>query len=176
MIVVSCLVWALVSCRAEQSPLTSDSLTPRQRELGAQLEGITTSYLNQKIGIASFGGQKFCGYKLLDVEETDKGISEYVDVLCQEFYLKGNGKLAKGTGISLPVALILAKSNGSFDVIKHQTPRDGDQFVPDIEAMFPRKVQSEILSDQRTRWNEPILSQLTIEAEKHYASNSNKTP
>src|SRR5204862_7176469 len=154
-----------VSCRAEQSPFSSDSLTTHQKELGAQLAMVTTSYLNEKIGIASFGGKKFCGYKLLGVEETDKSISEYVDVLCQEFYLKGNRKLEKGTGISLPVALVLAKSDGSFDVIKHQTPRDGDAFMPDIEAIFPRKVQPEILSDLRSPWRDSILSPFTADAE-----------
>ncbi|HBB96534.1 MAG TPA: hypothetical protein DC054_14195 [Blastocatellia bacterium] len=176
MIVVICLGWALVCCRAEQSPFSSDSLTPRQKELGGQLTKVTTSYLNQKIGVAGFGGKPFCGYKLLDVEENEKGIFEYLDVLCQEYYLKGNGKLEKGTGIMQPVALTITKSNGDFQIVKHEVPRDGDGFNPDIEALFPKKAQQEIRSDLRNGWGQSILSQLTVEAAKYYATNSNRAP
>lgn len=168
-ILAICLLWALCSCYGEQSPLNSESLTAPQKELGAQLVKVTTAYLNQKIGIAGFGGKSFCGYKLLDVEENEKVVLEYVNVLCQEYYLKGNGRLEKGTGIIQPVALTIAKSAGDFQITKHEVPRDGDEFMPDIELLFPKKAQQEIRSDLHSRWSDPILSQIRAEAEKYYS-------
>src|SRR2546425_13154697 len=91
-ILLICFMWPFVSCHAQQPRLSSDSLSPRQKELGSQLANVTTSYLDQKIGLVGFGGKPFCGYKLLELEETEKGVSEYVEVLCQEFYQKGRSE------------------------------------------------------------------------------------
>ena len=174
-IAVTCLVWVFVSCHAQQSPLRSDSLTAQQRELGSKLAKTTSLYLDQKIGLAGFGGKPFCGYKLLDVEESDIRVYEYVDVLCQEYYVKGNGKLEKGTAIALPVALTIAKAGTAFEVISHEEPRDGDEFAPDIKRIFPERVQPEIFNDLRSRWRDAIMQQITADAERYYANLKNRT-
>src|SRR5438876_11088059 len=87
----------LMSCHAQQ--LSSEMLTAHQRELAAQLKNVTKDYLVTKIGMSALGGKVFCEYKVLDLEENGENINEYVYTICQEYYLKGNGQLEKGTGI-----------------------------------------------------------------------------
>jgi len=168
MFILVCLIGAFLSCHAQQSPSGNVSLTEQQKDLGAKLAGVTKSYLEKKIGLAAFGGKPFCGYRLLDVEDHGSRVTEYVNAICQEFYLKGNGRLEKGTGVALPLALTIARGDDGFEVLSHQEPRDGNEFKPDVEKIFPQRVQPEILSN--SQWREAMMQQISADAEKYFAT------
>src|SRR5207253_11211992 len=117
--------------------------TVRQRELGDQLRVVTKTYLAEKIGIVGFNrGKPFCGYKLLDLEEDGNTIKEYVDAICQEYYIKDQ-KLETGSAIGMPVVVVIGKSSQADRVISHEEPGIGDSFMIDVKRIFPVKTQEE---------------------------------
>jgi hypothetical protein len=166
----------LLNCRSQQPQLSSEMLTAHQKELAAQLHDVTTNYVDKTIGVASFGGKPFCAYRILDVEESGDNINEYVFAICQEYYLKDNTKLAKGTGVSLPVALNIGKRDGAFRILGHQEPADGDRYSVDVQRIFPKKTHYEIL--QAINYGEGARMQSSIEtdARNYYRGNSNAGP
>ena len=93
-------------------------------------------YLIEKIGIASFDGQVFCSYEVLDTKREDIKVDVYVWALCEEYYLVDNA-LETGTGSSLPVALYLQKSDNEYRLQSYEVPKDGMGYRPSIEIIFP---------------------------------------
>jgi hypothetical protein len=93
-------------------------------------------YLVENIGIASFGGQVFCSYEVLDTEQKDINVDVYVWALCEEHYLVDNS-LEPGTASSLPVALHLQRSDNEYYLQSYEVPKDGIGYGPSIEIIFP---------------------------------------
>jgi hypothetical protein len=112
------------------SPLTAE--LPQNADYLAPVEG----YLVENIGIASFGGQVFCSYEVLDTEQEGIKVDVYVWALCEEHYLVDNS-LETGTASSLPVALHLQKSDNEYYLQSYEVPKDGIGYGPSIEVIFP---------------------------------------
>jgi hypothetical protein len=93
-------------------------------------------YLVENIGIASFSGQVFCSYEVLDTKQEEAQVDMYVWAMCQEYYLEGRS-LVMGTGSSLPVALHLQGLDGGYRLASYEVPKDGIGYWPSIQAIFP---------------------------------------
>lgn len=92
--------------------------------------------LVQNVGQRYFGGKVFCAYDVLGTESWDDGVDVYVWALCGEYTLD-NDVLTLGTASSLPVALHMQKSNGQYTVTSYEVPRDGIDYGPSIQRIFP---------------------------------------
>ena len=117
------------------------------------LRAATQGYLVTHIGLGSFGGQVYCASHILGSAQKESTTEAYLWVLCQEYYWE-NGKLALGTGASLPVALILESRDGDYSVTGHRVPRDGSLYGKDVRSIFPRSIQAEILSVDPSEYNQ----------------------
>jgi hypothetical protein len=139
--------------------LESQHLSGEQEQLAANLMVVTKAYLIDQLGETGFGGKSFCAYKVLDLEQKDDALNEYVYVGCQEYYLK-DGLRKKGTGSALPVALVLRKEGSTFKVLSHKIPGDGGQYSRDVERIFPKKTHEEIFaaSSNYTSWKNEVES------------------
>lgn len=144
-IVAGCIVLAVIQCGWGKSKMASQQLNGNQVQLAAELKDVTKNYLVEKLGETGFGGRPFCAYKVMDIERNGDDINEYVYAGCQEYYLK-DGQLTKGTGLSLPVALLVRKQGSGYAVISHRIPGDGAQFSRDVEKIFPKRTHEEIYS------------------------------
>jgi hypothetical protein len=106
-------------------------------------DGLIKNYLEENVGIATFGGKVFCAYEVLGEEKKGTTINEYLWVLCREYYLE-NDNLKEGSGISLPVALIIQEGESGYKVINHKIPRDGNYYGTDIREIFPEEYHAKI--------------------------------
>lgn len=93
--------------------------------------------LQEKTGLAVFGGRPFCSYALLMPLQTtmDGKTQAYLQVLCIEFYLK-DGALLQGTGISIPAALSLSRQNDGWHVVEYRRPQTGN-WGESLREIFP---------------------------------------
>jgi hypothetical protein len=106
------------------TPYNSDPLAPVEE------------YLVENIGEASFGGEVFCSYDVLEMGVRFNGADVYVWALCGEYYLE-DGTLTMGTASSLPVALYMKISTGGYSISGYDIPRDGMEYGSSIRQIFP---------------------------------------
>lgn len=159
------MVFAIVECGWGRGKPPSQGLDSRQLRLAADLKDETKKYLVETFGTTGFGGKSFCAFKVLDIEQQNEDVNEYVYTVCQEYYLT-NGNLTKGTGSGLPVALLLKKDGANYKVISHQVPGDGAQFSRDVDRIFPKRTREEIYSAglNYKSWQAEVES----EAKRHF--------
>jgi hypothetical protein len=111
------------------------------------------SALVERIGQASFGGKVFCAYDVLGANIRTDGADVYVWAFCAEYYLE-NGALTMGTASSLPVALHMQKSNGQYQVVSHEIPGDGTEYMPTIQRIFPADAIEKMCEGKASCYNE----------------------
>jgi hypothetical protein len=114
------------------------------------------NYLVTNVGVTGFDGKVFCAFEMLSVieKEDEVEIEAYLWVLCQEYY-EQNQVLEQGTGMSLPVALIV-QERGERDEVSHRIPRDGDFYQDDVQTIFPRAIWADILSTDASDYNQRV--------------------
>jgi hypothetical protein len=126
---------SLIGC---QSIMSENNSQKKLTEPDLQVEEIE-SYFVTHLGEAAYGGQVFCAYDRLATEQNDQHTTDYLWLLCQEFYQEEQ-QLKEGTGISLPVALTYENQEGNWRILGHQNPRDGSHHGEDIKVIFPRNI------------------------------------
>ncbi|HEX8706816.1 MAG TPA: hypothetical protein VF723_01025 [Pyrinomonadaceae bacterium] len=136
------LLALLVGCGGNYYQLTAE-----QKILAARLKAISGEYLVRKIAHASFGGNVFCAFKVLDIEERGDQVNEYLYAVCQEYSLR-DGRLKEGEGLAMPVALSFRKEAGTYRVVEHRTAGDGSRYASDIKRIFPARTHAEIFSPE----------------------------
>ncbi|NLD71112.1 MAG: hypothetical protein GX649_00175 [Chloroflexi bacterium] len=99
-------------------------------------------YLAEHVGFTSRDGEVFCAYVPLEAEDGAED-TLYAWAHCQEYVLERGG-LARGSGISVPVALEFRRANGGYEIVGHRAPRDGALYGEDVEAIFPRGAWAQI--------------------------------
>jgi len=106
------------------------------------------SFLKKSFIQPNFGGKIFSSYEVLGEKDMDGRKFIYIWALCEEYYQEG-GALKLGSGVSIPISLILysqdEKHNG---VIDYRVPGDGSNYGPDIKRIFPTDVQRKISTRQ----------------------------
>lgn len=134
------------------------------------LEGEIQSYLESHIESPSFGGKMFCVYKLFGIETEGNNDHIYLWALCMEYYTKNNA-LLKGTGISLPVALISVRSPQGSKIVKHKKPVDGEGYGESIRRIFPRKYHKTIFAEteEYNKRAERLMVDVEKRAKKYYS-------
>lgn len=110
-------------------------------------------YLAANIGEESFAGVIFCAYDILDNQLQDDQYVLYLWALCQEFY-QDHGQISRGTGISLPVAVVLQSQDNNFLIMEYSIPRDGPNYDNDLKTIFPDPVWTTILTTDTNSINE----------------------
>jgi hypothetical protein len=112
------------------------TVTPIPVESPADTTAIN-SYLVSTLGLSSHsGGKVVCAHRLLD-PTTSSGRTLYIWAICQEYYQSPDGSVTPGTGISVPVSLVVSGNLDSLQVVSHRTPRAGDFYPLDIDSIFP---------------------------------------
>ncbi|MBN2002993.1 MAG: hypothetical protein JXA21_06520 [Anaerolineae bacterium] len=161
------LAVVLLGCRTEV--ITETELTVEQVQL-------IEPHLVANVGVAAFGGVVFCPYQAMSVEQTTSTTTvAYLWVLCQEYY-QGPSGLEKGSGVSLPVALTLQRSESGVVVSKHQVPGDGALYEKDVKMIFPQRVWPQIFATGEEGTHAYNARAMALEAEAegkalaHFAS------
>jgi hypothetical protein len=132
------LIVILVGCRSaryDDAPASIPGEIPRVENV--------EDYLAANIGTSAFGGNVFCAYEPLNAPQGAEG-KVYLWVLCQEYVLEQMA-LVDGSGVSLPVVLLIQEKNGHSEAVGHLVPRDGAHYGPDVRAMFPPSAWSQIM-------------------------------
>jgi hypothetical protein len=96
---------------------------------------IITTLEKSNFVVPEFGGKVFFAFEKLGEDKIDGRATEYIWLYALEYYEK-DGRLQKGTGRSLPLALYF--ENGS--PIALNAPRDGSLYRDDIQKIFPEGV------------------------------------
>jgi len=124
------------------TPYNSDPLAPVE------------AYLVENIGEASFGGEVFCSYDVLDMGVRFNGADVYTWAFCAEYYLE-DGTLTMGTASSLPVAIYMENDqNKGFIITGYAIPRDGTEYGPSIREIFPSRAITAMCEGKPDCYNE----------------------
>jgi Putative amidase domain len=147
---LGCLLAALIitsaaGCDRGFRTFANNKLSPKDQQLAAEMKGPIKTYLEQNVGEIGFEGKTFCAHKVLGIDQSGDQIDAYIYAMCQEYYLKGQD-LTKGTGLALPVALLVQRNGTQYRVVSHETPGDGARFSADVERIFPRNIHQQIFS------------------------------
>ena len=106
------------------------------------------AYLVASLGISAYGGEVFCAYEPLDAQQGLEG-RLYLWVLCQEYGVR-QGVIQPGSGISLPVVLLVQVQGGSPVFMGHRAPGDGAAYGPDVRMLFPSSTWHQIAPQDET--------------------------
>ena len=149
----------MLALLAACTPASPEPLTPVE------------SYLVENIGQAYSGGKVFCAYNVLGTESRDNVANVYVWALCGEYTLD-NGVLTLSTASRLPVALHMQKSNGQYTVTSYDVPRDGIDYGPSIQRIFPPDAIEKICVTNTDCYNERaerLQNEIEQKAGEYYA-------
>lgn len=120
--------------------VTKDNKAPDEFIVTPQIIEDIDSYLIANVGISGFKGKVFCSFELMGSEYRYlQDAKLYLWVLCQEYYLE-NDILKKGSGLSVPITLLLTPAPGTYKPIMHEQP--GYDYAADIKRIFPKKYQN----------------------------------
>jgi hypothetical protein len=98
---------------------------------------------------ANFGGTTFVEFEKLGEEKSGPRTTVYVWLYAQEFYEK-EGRLEKGTGVSLPLAMYF----NNAELVALVAPRDGSLYTEDIQKLFPDSIKQQPLFTDIAAQNE----------------------
>jgi hypothetical protein len=126
--------WLFISDKRRQA-LYNAEITPTHIESISDVM-IGEALNNSNFANTHFGGQVFLAYQKLGEETSGAHATEYVWLVSQEFYVK-NGKLLKGSGVSLPLALFYDNGN----LVAVNAPRDGSNYTKDVQSIFPDSIK-----------------------------------
>ena len=161
LLVFMLIVATLVGC---QGIIPKENIPQvEQLELTIQV-GDIENYLAANICEASFGGNVFCAYDVLATEQEGDITTLYLRALCLEYYQEQQS-LDKGTGISVPVAVILHNRDSSLWVSEHRIPGDGIDYGKDVKVIFPQSIWPEIIPSNSDEIEDYNLRAETLENE-----------
>lgn len=104
---------------------------------------VINRYLNEEVMDPNFSGKVFSVYDVLRSNQKTGEI--YIWAYIQEYYETDTG-LETGTGMSVVMVLHVEQNGDSLEITSHTLPRDGSYYQEDIKALFPRSIQSKIMS------------------------------
>lgn len=106
---------------------------------------VVAEFIAQNLGSKSPDGQTFVSYEVLGEEVQGNLRNLYVWALIQEYYI-GEGKLAEGSGSSLPIKIVEENTNNEWVPQSYRAPGDGTQYSKDIQEIFPQDVHDKIFA------------------------------
>ncbi len=112
-------------------------------------EGLIVPYLETNKEFAWVGEKRFASIHLFGIDgvSADKKTG-YAWVLVESYVRKGD-KLVTQAGFSAPMVFEIAYVNNDYQVVSHQMPKDGQEYWPSIEKMFPKK-QADYLKKRKS--------------------------
>ena len=139
-VILSALI--LLNCHSHKEESSKNILdSPKLKET-------IHSYLQNNILSRNFGGKVFCDYEFFGSEIKNRKIHIYLWTLCMEYYLE-DGVLKKGSGVSMPAALIALPSQQGYKIIEHREPKDGEGYGESIKEIFPKRYHRNIFLEAK---------------------------
>lgn len=129
-------------------------------------------YLALQVGDANFGGKVFCGYQPFGLGNDGQKIQMYLWIVCQEYYWSGDG-LQKGSGMSLPVVLIVEWQRGRYKIVDYKDPGNGFEL---LKQNFPPEIQNFLTIDlnkpqgMSQNWVKTALQEVEQEARAYFVN------
>ncbi|MFB9326277.1 hypothetical protein ACFFSY_10165 [Paenibacillus aurantiacus] len=111
-------------------------------ELAVSEEEAIETYLTDNFLRPSAGEEIFAAYEIL---EDDTQAGEIYAWGLIEAYDHTQETTDSTKGVSIPLVLHVSRTNDSFEITGHTTPRDGSYYVPDVRSLFPAPIQDKIL-------------------------------
>lgn len=119
-------------------------ISPNSLLSNSEFQNVLKSYVIEKQGMTSKGGQVFAALDVFGVEEQGGLIDVYLWALIEEYvWVQG---LMPGTGSSIPMMVQLKREGSSYHPESYKVPRDGSYFGEDIKVIFPEKYQSKVFA------------------------------
>ena len=122
--------------------------------------------LPQYVMKPEFGGKVFCADSIFGYEKSvsEKSVSVYVWVYCEEYYLKG-GTIHLGTAVSTPVKLKYISLNQKLNYDSITIPKEGSSYKGSIIEIFPEKFQDSAIAGLD---NTTLVPSPKIQADNYY--------
>lgn len=142
------------------------------KEIGIKSYLLSQKYFSPKTRENS---HSFCDIRNLGDEkkwETYLGFPSYEWVHCSEYVLNNN-EIVEISGISVPVKIGYPEygvSNFDLSLFTYEVPRDGSYYKEDIERIFPKEIQSNIIKMQK---NNELINSVKEEATKWFTFKQN---
>ncbi len=137
---------------------------------------IIKQYLSRHLGSTSQGGRVFVAYEQLSREQKEGMDDVYLWAVIEEYY-KQNNELKKGSGSSIPTALILQDQGDGVPVVTgHKVPGDGSAYTQDLQKIFPEEVRKNRIFESDVTYHNQVVEKLqrTNEADaKDFFANDN---
>jgi len=107
----------------------------------AGLRSALNEYLAHYTGAAGFGGVVFADYDVVRKDDNAALSRNYIWVVCQEYYV-ADGKIRRGTEVSVPAEITLARSVNDYRVLEFKMPVRADnpgtvRNAPRIQKLSP---------------------------------------
>jgi hypothetical protein len=143
-------------------PVASADIAPRifrdsPAAIKEVLEQGLPAYVAAEKGQYSLGSHLVLGLRVAGAAETKTGVEVYADVWEQWFWLDG-WKPVQGTTGAFPARIRLTRDGDAFILAGMDRPKDGDDYIPSINAMLPAWVRKRVDDDEvRARLEEAVL-------------------
>ena len=111
------------------------------------LDAVRT-YLEGNLMSPQHGGDLFCAFEVMKVEEAGDTSTLYLWTVCIEFTLE-DGKLLKRSAISVPVALTAVEGDQGYTFPSCQQPIDGIEYGETVRKIFPEDCHPKIFPETR---------------------------
>ena len=168
LIVILCIIGAVIFFVTRNNNSKADDYLPVSSADAKSIsdDAIKNVLEQSNFAQANFGGKSFLTFQKLGEDTVGAQVKEYIWLVEQEYYLK-DGKLEKGSGVSLPVALYFNQGKA----VAMNAPRQGSFYNDDIQKIFPDDIKGlPIFLDIKTRTEilAGFQAQLKKEAESHF--------
>lgn len=108
----------------------------------------------------------FSAEKIFLITKQEDVYYAYAWVHTASYVKKAGGELLEGSGFSIPYKFTLVENDDELIVNKAESPRDGDQYVEDMESLFPEKVlarMSKVHNDETIEELQLLIQQQVAE-------------
>lgn len=132
---------------------------------------IIKEFLSENIFTANSGGKIFCSYKIIGKNESKNIFTNYLMVSAKEYYVYEN-TLKSGTGVFVPVVIVLEKKTDKYEVVDFKNPLKYNANTGEAEKLFPDDILKEINSGRFSDKNtvDSLALEVKEQAKKYFKS------
>ncbi len=127
-------------------------------------------YLEYKFENVKPKGKNIATFKVLDTKLTKNKIFFFIWAYIMDYKVHGN-KLVKCSGSSLPVRLTLSYSDSNYNVIKGESPTDGNNYRSGLKKIFSTKAYKIVKLGLPNNILKKIEEESESEAKSYYRIN-----
>ncbi|MCY6370047.1 hypothetical protein [Clostridium ganghwense] len=109
------------------------------------LNKVTSQFISEIPYFKEEKGKIFCSYEVLGISEKSNEVTQYLDVLAQEYYIE-NGELKEGTTGAYPVVITIKREGKDYNVQSYKLSKELEK--TDAIKILPKSIQKKVLSDE----------------------------